>query len=312
MTSDLDIEHGARARPVPDAPVKALLGRAEELAKRWAITLMLARPLQALGDIPLKDLASGAPALCAQVVRALDSDAELERIAAGDGAGGGDGATPALRLNELAGARDARAAVQAVEALRGVLWEALLGELRDPPARLVADLSDRLAFVCAMALAANLAIDAPLTRERAVRSERSAHEQIVYSSPRSSSGRLEAVLVDEHADAPPDSSPVRTRVWRHESAVDESAVAPPIGGVGSSGVSACDHRAARSDFELRPAAGRPRPWDTPPRADAPRGRPSTEEFARRPSTPEPSKPESSSEPVMRLTRRPAAPADEHG
>jgi GGDEF domain-containing protein len=48
-----------------------------------------------------------------------------------------------------------------MEALRGVLWDALLGELRRPvldraDAHLLADLSDRLAYVCAMTLAAAL------------------------------------------------------------------------------------------------------------------------------------------------------------
>ena len=144
----------------------ALLARADELARRWAIALIVTLPLERIGEISLQSFAREAPALCAQVVRALESDAELERMAAPVRSGGGAEPAPARRLRELAAARDGPAAVEAVEALRGVLWEALLDELRSPsfeqsPARRVGDLADRLAFVCSMALGSTLAT-APL------------------------------------------------------------------------------------------------------------------------------------------------------
>jgi hypothetical protein len=47
--------------------------------------------------------------------------------------------------------------VQAVEALRGVLWETLIDQLSEPSAREVGDLADRLAYVCAEALSIALA-----------------------------------------------------------------------------------------------------------------------------------------------------------
>src|SRR6266566_858558 len=149
-----------RARAVAGAPVDALLGRADELARRWAIALILALPLERIGEFPLESFARQAPLLCAHVVRALQSDLELERIA--PGANGGREPSPARRLAEVTGARDGRAAVQAVEALRGVLWEALLDEVRwhgfdQSPARDVADLADRLAYVCSSALVSSLA-----------------------------------------------------------------------------------------------------------------------------------------------------------
>ena len=78
------IEHAPRARPVADAPVEALLARADDLARRWAIELILARPLAAMAEIPLEDLAREAPSLCAQVLRSLVSDAELQRLVAGE------------------------------------------------------------------------------------------------------------------------------------------------------------------------------------------------------------------------------------
>src|SRR5271165_5059569 len=73
-----------RARPVAEAPVGALLARADELARCWVAALVLARPLARIEDLHLQTLADEAPALCAQLIRALESDAELERIAGAD------------------------------------------------------------------------------------------------------------------------------------------------------------------------------------------------------------------------------------
>jgi hypothetical protein len=151
----------SRPRPVSEAPVDSLLDRVEELARRWAVALILARPLDRLGELPLEDLALEAPALFGQAIRALVSDTELERMAAPDGADGRENSASARRLGALAGARDPQAAVAAVEALRGVLWDALLEELSDPPARQVADLADRLAYVCATALTATIVAAVP-------------------------------------------------------------------------------------------------------------------------------------------------------
>src|SRR5260221_2070037 len=161
--SDAARTHQApRAGPVAGLPVEALVARAEELARRWAIALVLARPLEGLGDIPLEELAREAPALCAQTVRALESDAELDRLT-GSIAGDREDSVPARRVSAMSGARDAAALVQDVEALRGALSEALLEELARPlpeqaHARRIADVSDRLAYVCASVLGAALAM----------------------------------------------------------------------------------------------------------------------------------------------------------
>jgi GGDEF domain-containing protein len=160
--SDVPRAHQApRAGPVAGLPVDAVVARAEELARRWAIALVLARPLEGLAGIPLEDLAREAPALCAQTVRALESDAELDRLT-GSVAGEREESAPARRLVAMSGARDAAALVRDVEALRGALWEGLLEELGRPlleqaHARRIADVSDRLAYVCASALGAALA-----------------------------------------------------------------------------------------------------------------------------------------------------------
>jgi GGDEF domain-containing protein len=138
-----------------------LSARAGELAQRWAVALIVARPLDALGEIPLDVLAREAPSLCAQALRAVRSEVELQRLA-GTGAGGAR-EDPALarRLPAICGAREPAALIEAVEALRGVLWEALLGELTEASTRLVADVGDRLAYVCATMLATALAALVP-------------------------------------------------------------------------------------------------------------------------------------------------------
>jgi GGDEF domain-containing protein len=168
MGSAARLHTAPRPRPVAGAPVESLVARADELARRWAIALIVARPLEALGELPLETFAREAPPLCAQVVRALSSDEQLEQICV-PSSREDRAALPALRLAEVTGARDSTAVVEAVEALRGVLWEALLaasGQLTDDGRR-AADAGDRLAFVCACAL--SLALEggeAPLTTRR--------------------------------------------------------------------------------------------------------------------------------------------------
>jgi hypothetical protein len=217
-----------RARAVGDAPVEWLLERADELARRWAVALIVALPLERIGEIPLDGFAREAPPLCAQFVRALQSDAELahlvappeqaparrrpeRRAAPGDGGqdhtGGehaghdaGEAAAQAHRLGALTGAHQRGvAAVQAVEALRGVLWEALLDALRWPSpdataARQVADLADRLAYVCSSALVAALGADSPAT--------------VVVSSPLAEPDAAAGEFVVAQTRAPAEDEPV--------------------------------------------------------------------------------------------------------
>ncbi len=166
------------------------------------VALILARPLERAGELPLEDLAREAPALCAQAIRALVSDAELERIAGPDPAGGRQDSASARRLGALAGARDAEEAVEAVEALRGVLWEAVQQELGWPvserSARQAAELADRLAYVCATALASTIAATVaqgpPIGAAEAALASGSRQGG---SSARPPAAPREAVLVDE-------------------------------------------------------------------------------------------------------------------
>lgn len=138
-------------RPVADAPVKALVERSEDVAKGWLLALVEQEPLAGAASILAAELARDGPAICAALARALASDAELERLRAG-----GELDELVSRAGELAGASTGDAVLRAVEALRAVLWSALLGSLADPDASLVAELAERLALVCELVRGAAL------------------------------------------------------------------------------------------------------------------------------------------------------------
>jgi hypothetical protein len=293
---------------VADAPVDALLAHADELARRWAIELMLARPLASLAEVPLEDLAREAPGLCAQLARALASDAELERLVTYEEPGGREGAVATDRLAALVRAGDASACAEQAEALRGVLWEATLSELRDPPVRLVADLSDRIAFVCAAALAAALELspiaavnvsDAPHAPPAAGR------EQVLYSSSHALGGRRGAVLIDERDQEPPHSAPGGGRSRGTEGS------APPDADRLDSSRKPTTKRADVQPGPESPLTGRPLPWDTPLRVGRPEGDPPPAggAHAARSERRSASAPDSD-DPVMRITRRSVSPIDE--
>jgi GGDEF domain-containing protein len=140
--------HGRRPRPVADAPVVD----ATTVAKAWLLALVADAPLAQAGAVPAAELARGGPALCSGVLVALASDAELERLV-----GGADGRAPlGAAAARLTGARTAAGLAAGVEALRAATWRALRAELRDPVPELVADLADRLAYVCARVTEASL------------------------------------------------------------------------------------------------------------------------------------------------------------
>ncbi len=189
-------------------PSDVLLARADGLARQWAIALIARSPLDGFGGIPLDLLAREAPSLCAQAIRALESDVELARLTGRGAAGGREGSAPARRLSTLAGAADAVAAVTVVEALRGVLWEALGDELREPSARLLGDAGDRLAHVCAELLAAALEAMPALGATRANDADTldEVRERVVSERSGSLPGASSAVIVDELVQAPADSA----------------------------------------------------------------------------------------------------------
>ncbi len=209
--SNSSTRDGPRARPVADAPVDALLARGEELAGRWAAAMILARPLERIGELSLDSFAREAPTLCDQVSRALGSDAELEQMGGQREAGVPGQGGRARSLAVIAGARDPRSTVEAAETLRRVIWEALLEELRAPSARLVADLSDRLAHVCVTLLAASISETAGGRTDSAAGPREPELEDSVrvVSEPDPTSAPLTppvarhaGVLIDEREEAP--------------------------------------------------------------------------------------------------------------
>jgi hypothetical protein len=249
----------ARPRALADAPAEALAARAEELAHRWALTLLAARPLVEMTAIPLEDLARYAPALCAALARALSSDEQLaifDRDARGRE--DQDGALAATAgLSALAAGWEAAAAVEHVEALRVLLWKAALEELRDPTTQQIAELADRLASVCAAALAYALAgrADAPGASAGSPAFQ-PPREQVLYSSPAPSPARVGAVLIDEHDEASRQARP-RAAGRREQRAPAPASVgeqAPPPEPPIAHGSPA--RRASRT-------GPRPLPWDTP-------------------------------------------------
>ena len=218
-----------------------LLARPQELARHWAAVLVLERPLERIGEVPMQRLADEGPALCAQVVRAIGSDAELERLLVPSGGAGREGSAPAAKLGELAGARDAGEQVRVVEALRAILWEALLGELRWPvfdrlPPRLLADLADRLAHVCASALEVALSRQPAAAPRVPLPPVPGADDREERTGP--APGPTGALLVDERAEASPEVWPPAGEAARRRPGALPWDVAPPAERARAAGPSA--------------------------------------------------------------------------
>jgi hypothetical protein len=137
-----------RARPVAELELEPLLEDTGELARSWAIALILNAPPESLANVPLEDLALEAPELLGAVLAALASEEDLERLLGGRARG-----TPAAGIPRMSGRADVAGVVAAVESLRGVLSDALMDRFaagaQGVRARQLSDLADRLAHVCA-------------------------------------------------------------------------------------------------------------------------------------------------------------------
>ena len=281
-------ERSRGARPVADAPVEQLLARSQELARRWAVSLLSARPLAEMSAVPLDDLARDAPALCARVAGALRSDAELEQLLESE---------PAQLVGRGA---DAPVAVNDVEALRSVVWHGALAALDDPPSTQVADLADRLAFVCASLLTSALDRHRPASVGDAPLADGSAtpgREHILYRSTQLSPSGRGAVLIDEHDELPTPASA--------QSAARSKAATPPPPPLQSAPAPARDAVTASPQPAGEPTTEpRARPWDIP-LSDRPAGEHSGSRGDARawPGA-------EAQEPQMRITRGRGSPVDE--
>jgi hypothetical protein len=192
-----------RALPIADPVGEIALARSDELAKRWAVALILDRPLEAMAEVPLGDLARDARPLCEAVLKAVCSNVELERLTGSADADASARTSPARRLAAICGARDARETAEAVEELRGVLWEALVAEIgpssdRSSPGLALAA-CDRLAYVCAAMLA--VGVDAAFGSQAAPPGQQiaTAAPELDPIAPTSAPIGAPAVIVDELA-----------------------------------------------------------------------------------------------------------------
>jgi GGDEF domain-containing protein len=131
-----------RARPVADAPIDALLMRAEDLTKGWLLALLEQAPLDDAAAILAADLARDGPRVCSAVVRALADDADLRRLEPG-----GALEPLAAQTGEISGSRGADMTARAVDTLRAVIWSALRAELSQPDPDQVSELAERLNLV---------------------------------------------------------------------------------------------------------------------------------------------------------------------
>lgn len=226
---------GRRPRPVADAPSVDAAG----VAKAWLLSLVADAPLAQAGNVPAAELARGGPALCSGILAALGSDRELERLVSG-----ADGRAPlGASAARLTGARTPAALAAGVEALRAATWRALRAELREAYPEVVADVADRLAYVCARVVEASLTAppgdgagraEGPLAEALAGASAETAApgrstEGIRAYAPRPPAAPSPAVSVRPIAPAPP--GPAPAHVPEPEAAEPEEPIAPPPAGV---------------------------------------------------------------------------------
>ena len=77
-----------RARAVADLPVDGLVARSPEIAREWALALIAQLPPGRIGEVPLQALAEQGPAICAQILRALTSESDLDQLTGRGGSRG--------------------------------------------------------------------------------------------------------------------------------------------------------------------------------------------------------------------------------
>jgi GGDEF domain-containing protein len=149
-----DTPRARRPRPVADAPVAALIDRADALAKGWLIALVERRPLAEAAEVPAGELGREGPAIFAAYARALASDEALADFLERE----------ARAVARLAGATDPAGVAEAVEAQRAIVWSASLDALSDPAPEQLAELSDRLAHIATRLVALSSGAASPWTR----------------------------------------------------------------------------------------------------------------------------------------------------
>jgi GGDEF domain-containing protein len=196
---------------VADAPVDALLGRSEDLAKGWLLALLEQAPLDSLPAILAAELARDGPRLCDAIVRALADETDLRRLEPG-----GALEPLAARTGELAGASTPEETIRAVDALHAVVWGGIRETLPGPDPDQIAELAERLALVTEVVRVAALigaARDTP-AGERSVPQPAHAQEPAREAGP-----RIVRPLTPDPAPPPPQAAqaptigPDRQALW---------------------------------------------------------------------------------------------------
>jgi GGDEF domain-containing protein len=195
-----------RPSPVADVPPAALAGGLAP-AKGWLLAVIASRELHDAPAVPTAELVRDAPRLCAAILRAVGSDAEL------------DVSPLAARAGAMAGAGSPATAVAAVGLLRGALWEALIATMPPLDAATTAALAERLAWVCDRVAAA--AVSAPRGTEHEaadyrVRDARSRSDSGAEGSVRgvAVAGEAAAPAVDADWRATAAAAPALDADWR--------------------------------------------------------------------------------------------------
>jgi GGDEF domain-containing protein len=201
-----------RPRPVADRAVDALARDPEELARRWLVALMESRSLADAAALPVAELASAGPALCAAVIEAVRSDDALDALPAG---------SAAALLARVAGSGGGPATVTAAEALRRAASEAAAAEIPHADAAVLAALSDRLAHVCAHLAAAAMSIRAPAAVPEAASTQAAPRPAAEMDGPVTDPPPSQGTVSAE--DDPSPAPPIELRVSR---AADETGPAP--------------------------------------------------------------------------------------
>jgi GGDEF domain-containing protein len=185
-----------RARPVADAPIDALLLRAEDLAKGWLLALLEQAPLDDAPEILGADLARDGPRVCEAVVRALGSEDDLRRVSRG-------GALEPLvsQVGAISGARSAESISRAVDALHAVIWSGLREELTYPDPEQIAELAERLSLVIELVRVAALS-GRGLVRPRPAAAEEPAQPRVLRGRERVVSDREGPSGATREATAP--------------------------------------------------------------------------------------------------------------
>jgi GGDEF domain-containing protein len=174
-----------------------------EIAKRFLVALLAARPLAQSAELPLGEIARRGPQIADSLLRAIEDDRELRNLLS-------DSPSVACELASLSLAEDPAAVVAAAEAMRAALWSWLASVAQSDRWQADGELANRLAYVCAElsrcaleALRAQPPEDAG-GRSREEVADAQAHAESFSAPEQALQGQRTEVERDRKADGAPD------------------------------------------------------------------------------------------------------------